>query len=571
MAAFDPRTIAAALRVTGNNQLADELEDPTRQAPQPVPAPPQPVEQPPVQEAAPVEPPPPQQIEDKAWNPNVGRGQLQSEVTQGQNRALDLVEQTGGGKDGRGGMISAEGAERQAELYGQLEDQRKQRNDTSVGRVEGNRAQKDALEKEMFRKLDEISEREKNPPKDVMGMVMGILGAAMTAKGNSGGAVAAQMIGQAMGSKSQQWARELESDKAAIGRMKTMFDLQNDDSDHELDQEQKISALLAGQFDAALKKVGAETESKELRANAEAARNELRSKFAQHQLAVEQKKAAASGSDALWKLSIEQLSSMMANGQLGKEGQAVLTEKIKREQGQRAAEVGMEKDQAAAAAQLAAADKDRAQGSGKSLNVPGLKPLEGATVQDRQEAQKILSAQQQLDSSLAILEKLQGSADANDRATYNIQRKLALGSMNSLANAGVLNPGEVADWNEKFPMHVYDNVSNTVGWNPISNVGNAIKNISTDEEQVLRDMRSVFRGKSDAALRTYNFERDTGTPQQAQPQQAPAAAPAPSQTPSVTMYRRDGTPIQIRADMVDAAKARGYRTEQAAPNLTSGG
>lgn len=532
MAAFDPATILAALRTTGNNQLADELERGQQPALQQQPAPAlqqqDPVAQPtptPVQEAAPVEPP---QVEDKSWNPRAGAGQLSGDVAQGQQRALDLVTQQGD--------VKAGGSDRQAELYGELEGQRKGRLDTATKRLDGNRGQKDALEREMFAKLDEISEREKNPPKDVMGMVMGILGAAMAAKGNQGGAVAASMIGQAMGSKTQQWQRELESDRASVGRMKTMFDLQNDDSNNELDQESKVSTLMAGQFDAALKKVGAETDSKEIKVASEAARNELRLKYGQHQLSIKQRQAAAAGNDELWKLSIQDLSSLMAQGKLGKEGQAVLTEKMKREQGVRKGEADIGQTEASAAKAAADADKSR-----QEAGAPGApkKLTEG-------EAKTDAVVGGAVDSYKRLAQSVAGGDEVNRGALRETWVPDALTSQKSLQQRADIT-------NVVRSILRVESGSNV----PDSEVEGKIEGLGLDSgDPEIRNagMRQLLGGFK--AIDRQGRLGGITAPQQQPAQQAPAQS-VPQQA-SVTMYRPDGRAVSIRADMVEAAKSRGY-------------
>jgi hypothetical protein len=547
MAAFDPKAITAALRVTGNTKLADELEGVQPSLQQQAPAQSAPVQQqpvaPPPQEAQPVEPAPQPTIEDKSWNPNAGGRALRGDVVAGQNRALDLAEQAGG-------ALKAEGRERQAELLGELEGQRKSRLDTATGRVEGNRAQKDALEREMFARLDEISEREKNPPKDVMGMVMGILGAAMTAKGNQGGAMAANMLGQAMGSKSQQWARELESDKASVGRMRQMFDLQNDDSNNELDQEQKISTLMAGQFDAALKKVEAETDSKELKAAASQTRNNLRLQYAQHQLAVNAKKQAAVGSDALWKLSVEQLSQMMAQGQLGKEGQAVLTEKIKREQGQRGGEAEIE-------GKLASADKARADAA-KAANEAG-----------QPGAKKLTEGEAKTDSVVA------GAATAYQRLANSIAKgnEVNRGAVRETWLPDVLTSQESLQQRADITNLVRSILRVESGSNvPESEVEGKIAALGIDSgdpeirNSGMRQLLSGFQALDRQGRLGAAQSKQAAVAQAAQ--QPVSAAPA---TATVTVYRPDGRPVAIKPEFLDRMPPGWSRTPAQAqqPELTN--
>lgn len=554
--ALDNGSIAAALRVVGNHKLADEIEKGVQQQAVPSPAAPTPVQPTaPQQEVAPVEqvnaPPP---IEQQSFRPSAGSRQLGNEVTQGQNRALDLASQTGSvdGKGGMGGEIKAEGLERQADLLGQLEQERKGRRENVVGRVDANRGQKDELERKMFEKLDAISAKEKNPPKDVMGMVMGIIGAAMT--GGRGGQ-AMQMLGHAIGSKTDQWARELESDKADVNRMKGMFDLQNDDSNNELSQEDKIATLAVGQFDAALKKVEAETDSKLVKAAAAQTRNDLRMKYAAHQMDINARRQAAGSNDALWKLTTEQLSGLMAQGKLGKEGQAILTEKLKREQANRAGEAEIE-------GKIAGAEKARADAikAANEAGQPGAKKLtEGEAKTDAVVAGA-------LDSYMRLGQTLAGGGEMNRGAVRETWVPDVLTSQESLQQR--------ADVTNLVRSILRVESGSNVPESEVEGKIAALGIDSGDPEIRAQGMRQLLQGFNALDRQGRIAAKESARPAQRATAPAPTTSgAAPAVQSVVVMYRPDGKPVQVQSQFVQQAAARGWTTEapgQQQPALTSG-
>lgn len=263
-------------------------------------------------------------VEDRIWNPNASSRTLRGEQTAGQNRALELEEQTKG-------AIKAEGAERKAAELNELRAIQREGREGVAQRVALNREQKQQFEQRMLQRMDEISDKIRNPPKDTMGMVMGIIAAAMSAGGNGGAAALVNGIGQAMNTKMKKWEAGLAADQAELGHLKTMFGMQNDDSESELKQEAQLSSLAVAEFDSALRQVGEETQSKEARAIAEQARLDLRNKYVQHSLDIRQRaatqQAAAQQDQELYKFIASQPTPearAAAAAQFGSKGQAVL-------------------------------------------------------------------------------------------------------------------------------------------------------------------------------------------------------------------------------------------------------
>jgi hypothetical protein len=291
--------LAAALSMTGGNPaILDEVKrQEAAQAPAPAPVAPEPevapvVQQPtptPVEEvsfsedeAAPVEG---QDVEDRDFDPTVGQKSLKAEQTGAQNRALDLATEKG--------EIQATGADRGADELERLEGIKRGGREDQLARRDTNRAQKDDFERQALDRLNAMSEKMANPPKDTMSKVMAIIGAALTAKGNGGGAAAAQMLGGLIGDKTKQWEQSIAADQTMAKNLMEMAKWQNDDTNNELDQEKMFSSLAVGEVDAALKKIELETGSAEAKRAAEEARNTLRNQFVGHQMALNDKQAAA--------------------------------------------------------------------------------------------------------------------------------------------------------------------------------------------------------------------------------------------------------------------------------------
>jgi len=308
-------------------QVSAPAEEPTPelQAEQPAQAPAQKPRQArkaapaPRQESVPVD-----DVEDRIWNPNASSRTLRGEQAAGQNRALDLEEQTKG-------AIKAEGAERKAAELGELRNIQREGREGVAQRVALNREQKQQFEQRMMQRMDELSDKMRNPPKDTMGMVMGIVAAAMAAKGDGRGAAISQGLGQAFGGKMKKWEAGLAADQQEIGHLKTLYGMQNDDSESELKQEAQLSSLAVAEFDSALRQVGEETQSKEARAIAEQARLDLRNKYVAHALDIRdraaQQQAAGRQDVDLYKFIASQPTPELraaAAAQFGSKGQQVL-------------------------------------------------------------------------------------------------------------------------------------------------------------------------------------------------------------------------------------------------------
>lgn len=269
---------------------------------------------------APAEP-----VEQRDFNRKASSGTLQNELQEGQNRTLDLVEQLGDKE--HGGLVRAEGAEAKAGELGELRQIQRSRRENVTSRLDLNRAQKDEFEARINAKIDQMSDKMRNPPKDTMGMVMGIIGAVMSAGGKGGAASALQGLGSALNSKMRNWEAGLAADDAELKNLRGMFDMQNNDSESELRQEANLSALAVAEFDSALKQVEQTVESKEAKEAAALTRLTLRQQAAQHMLDIRKRAAGAQREQEIYQLlasapTAEKRAALA--GQFGALGQKVL-------------------------------------------------------------------------------------------------------------------------------------------------------------------------------------------------------------------------------------------------------
>jgi hypothetical protein len=557
VAGFSLGNLAAALSITGSNpKLREELEAPAvaPMAEQPVPAvgAVEPAAPAVTAEAAPVAAPAPAQIEDQSFT---GKGNLRAQSLAGTNRAMDLVTEAGD--------IKSEGDAKSADLYGQLSSEKREVLDAAKSRVAGNRGQKDELESKLFQQIDSISERQKNPPKDTMAMVMGIVGAVMAAKGNKGGAVAAQLMGQALGSKTQSWANGIESDKENLGHMMKMYGLQDSDSDNELDQAAKISALAAGQFDAALKQVAATTDSKEAKRAAEQARLGLRQQAVSAQMSIDLRAGKLKQTNALYNLIASQptpeLQAQVAAAN-GKAGQAILQDVQKSSAGgiKNAADVvGVQKTLADIEKSKAEAAKLAAETSGTGSEVVGgykvANPSVWASVPAPAKA-AFAKGQGSMPGLIATLTELKGLIEEHGTETLPGPVKSRMQALEAAALGGIKEASELGALDNGVANLVARQIGDATAWN--MGLGNLVENADKRIGSTIADIQR----SSAAKAATYGLESALGGRAATSQPAAPAQAPA-----TVTMYRPDGKPVPVPVGAVDAAKARNWTTTAPAP------
>lgn len=288
----------------------------------------------------------PEQVSQKDFNPRAPAKQRAAEYTEGQNEMLDLQTERG--------AIAADGAQQIADGYGQKSAALGQETASARQQVEQNRAQKDSYEAQAMARLDAMSAKMANPPKDTFQTVMNIVAAVAAMKGQQNAAVGMQMLGKAMGGKTERWQQAIAADQAMAGELMKAAKFQNEDSESELGQAKALSALVAGEHDAALKQVEASAQAPEAQRAAQELRLGLRQKYLEHQSAIDAQAAKAGAGarnkaieDQYWRMPLQELAAAVDAGQAGKDAQNVFNQRVKQDQEGRSREVEMEQKLAA--------------------------------------------------------------------------------------------------------------------------------------------------------------------------------------------------------------------------------
>lgn len=224
-------------------------------------------------------------VGQREFNPKASTKQLRSELAEGQNDALDYVSEKG--------EIQGRGLERQADLAGDLAEQRKQGMAEAQARVDQSRQVREAMQREAYQRLDKISAMVDNPPDQSRGKVLQIIGAVMGASGK-GGAIGAglQMLGRSMAGDVQGWATEIDANRGALQSMFGAIESQEKGEEHELRMQKAYADLGFGVYEASLAQVQAEAKSEEARAVAGELRNGLRAKYAETQIEFNERQEA---------------------------------------------------------------------------------------------------------------------------------------------------------------------------------------------------------------------------------------------------------------------------------------
>jgi hypothetical protein len=554
----------------GGQLTADELQrvlaavnggrmDPAMDAPQQQPPPVMPQEPPPlVQEAPPPpveeppEPPPDMSVQRARGGPAKAIEAYQGENLADANKRIEIA-----GRSGDSTGQDAASYDAQAEIRGRQAQQSKTNIDAARSQVEERRAHEQRYQQEADRLYEEMRAHTQPPPQSTISKVLGIVGAVASMGGNKGATAGLGMLSNMLGSDTERWAAEQQANSGLYQAALASVGSDRQGMQSDLDVAQRMTALEAHEIDASLEQVKAMGLSRNATRTAQDLQLAMRQRVRDGLIGMEAAKAKAAGAgrrsaeeDALWRMPLKSLR-QLAPGGGGELASQVLG---KREE----VETKTQKNTAGGADGVQ-------QGVGGGARIPGLqltKKPSDVTQRDYEQAKEISDGFSTIRTALDNMAEAQGTPTIQAKRNYDKQFAFAVGALNSLANAGVLNPGELAAWKERMPAHVIDNVT-----------GGKIGAAFVDEEADLGTLRDQFKDLAQQKLRSRGYDLESGTGGGRGAKDGPAPDPrvrsgfsAPS-AGSVGIQRdaKGGIALPRTGDPSPQELARAYLSEEGVP------
>lgn len=488
--------LRAALAAAGGNPDALDLTEPALQgAPQPAvePPPPMPETAPapqPEPEPAPVEEPKPDMSVKRArGGPAKAIDTYQQENLEDANRRIEIAGESGD-KTGQ----DAASYDAQAEISGRQAKQAQANIDDARTRVDARREHEERYHVEADRIYEQMRANAQPPPQSTLNKVLGIVGAVagMGGRGNVGQGLS--MLTSMLGSDQERWAAEQQANSRLYQAALSSVGSDREGASHDVALAQALTALEAHEIDAALEQVKSMGLSRNATRAAEDLQLGMRSEVRNGLIGMEREKAksaAARGAsmqeDALWRMPLESLRELAAGG--GSE----LASKV----------LGKREEVEAKTQKNTGGGEGGVQtGVGGGAAVDGLqlkKQPRDVTAKDYEQAKEIRDGYVTLQHALDNMAKLQGDATYQAKGLYDDAFTMAVGGLNQMAAAGVVNPGELKAWQDRLPKHIIDNVT-----------GGNSKAVFVDEEKQLKSLRDHLKELAADKLKSrgYAFEPD---------------------------------------------------------------
>lgn len=248
----------------------------------------------------------------------------------------------------------------QADLHGQQAATSKRLNDDAESRVASRREHEDKYQAHADRLYEDMRTHATPPGPSTMDKVLGIVGMVGALGGKAGLAQGAQALGSMLGGNNlESWAAEQQSKGNLYKNALGMVGSDREGQSHDLDVAQKMTALRAHEIDSGLEQVKSMGLGRDAERHATDLQLQLRTQVRTGLKSMEQDKirqAAKGQANAkdqyFWSIPLPQLREMPSQV-LGKDGAAVLAQRIKNDQGDRAGEANIAKSQAEASAKAA--------------------------------------------------------------------------------------------------------------------------------------------------------------------------------------------------------------------------
>lgn len=296
---------------------------------------------------APVVTPPPAAADMHiAPSRRAGVGEYDQQLLDNQNQRIDLA--------GQGGAEASAMYDKRAGLRGEQAASARAGGDQAKARVEEDRARELRHRDEADRLYEQLKAGAQPPKRKAVEQVMGIIGSVLAmGGGKSGMAQGAAMMGSLLGGDHERWAQEQEANSNLYRAALQGVHADQESQSHQVGLAGNIAALDAHYYDAALEQAKEQGLSAEARRVATGLQLDLREKGIQALRAtrVAEMKAAAgarknTAEDYFWRVPLDQLREMPSQV-LGEQGQKVLAERTKQDQGYRENEADIRKKSAA--------------------------------------------------------------------------------------------------------------------------------------------------------------------------------------------------------------------------------
>lgn len=437
---------------------------------------------------------------------------------------------------GRKGFLAADSLQRQADIQGEKAASVRESLAETRKSVEERRGQQRNFEAMAMERLQRITALADNPPEEVTNKARVIMGGLLNFA--SGGRVSdgRKAMGEALAADVERWKAEISANKALLDATLDMSKHAGGEAERDARLDGALLEYGFGAYNAAFEQEKLTAQSQEQRRQAEEAQRTLEKAYPLARM---------------WTMPIPELRAYMAKGELGEEGQKILAERVKTDQGTREGEleitgksVGIQKTQAET-------EKLRREAGGQA---PGVRVAGGFEVADPQiwgnienstktEFEKGASKVPGLVSRMRELRKM-----VDDNGTEGTWT-------NEGATMSTLSAGILADYKEAARLGALDNgvaalVEKIVG-DANSMTPEVIANVGARLDQAIKQTQdSTVTNATALGLRPMKLTGD-------QPPPPSRSGGGPADSGKVLMSK-DGRTVPIRSDMVAEARRRGY-------------
>jgi hypothetical protein len=342
-----------ALAAAGSNPDTLDLGEPPALQQAQEPSPPPIEQQSPAAEQAPADPPPEPEprpdmsVQRASGGPQRAIREYQDANLDDANKRIEIA-----GRSGDGHGQDAASYDAQAEIRGRQAAQSKANTDDARTRVDARREHEARYQAEADRIYEDMRAHAQPPPQSTVSKVLGIVGAVAGMGGNRGAAQGIGMLSSMLGGDQERWAAEQAANSQLYQAALKNVGADRDGAQNDIAIAQGLTALEAHEIDASLEQIKAMGLSRNATRTAEDLQLKFRGEVRNGLIGMEQakaqaaaKRAASTAEDPLWRMPLEALKQLNANGGLSEMGQKVLANRIQNDQKDRGGEADIRKKQ----------------------------------------------------------------------------------------------------------------------------------------------------------------------------------------------------------------------------------